>query len=49
MIVLNFTFTSVCKTKLAKYFDPDQNDWDLYLPSIVYAFNTSVPRSKSQT
>ena len=35
-------FNATFAAQLAKYFDPDRNDWDLYLPSIVYAYNTSV-------
>lgn len=35
-------FNATFAAQLAKYCGPDQNDWDLYLPSIVYAYNTSV-------
>lgn len=35
-------FNATFATQLAKYCNSDQTDWDLYLPSIVYAYNTSV-------
>ena len=35
-------FNATFAAQLAKYCDPEKTDWDLYLPSIVYAYNTSV-------
>ncbi|CAF1497794.1 unnamed protein product [Adineta ricciae] len=35
-------FNATFSAQLAKYCHPDRHDWDLYLPSIVYAYNTSV-------
>ena len=35
-------FNATFAAQLAKYCDPDGTDWDIYLPSIVYAYNTSV-------
>ncbi|CAF1437935.1 unnamed protein product [Rotaria sp. Silwood1] len=35
-------FNATFAAQLAKYCDPEQSDWDLYLPSIVYAYNTSI-------
>ncbi|CAF4081208.1 unnamed protein product, partial [Rotaria magnacalcarata] len=35
-------FNATFASQIAKYCDPDRTDWDVYLPSIVYAYNTSV-------
>jgi hypothetical protein len=35
-------FNATFAAQLAKYCHPDRHDWDLYLPSIVYAYNTSI-------
>ncbi|CAF2802509.1 unnamed protein product [Rotaria sp. Silwood2] len=35
-------FNATFAAQIAKYCDPDRNDWDIYLPSVVYAYNTSV-------
>ncbi|CAF1691073.1 unnamed protein product, partial [Adineta ricciae] len=35
-------FNATFAAQLAKYCHPNRQDWDLYLPSIVYAYNTSI-------
>ena len=35
-------FNATFAAQLAKYCDAEETDWDLYLPSIVYAYNTGV-------
>ena len=35
-------FNATFAAQLAKYCDSEKTDWDLYLPSVVYAYNTSV-------
>lgn len=35
-------FNATFATQLAKYCDSEKTNWDRYLPSIVYAYNTSV-------
>ncbi len=35
-------FNATFCTQLAKYYDEDKDDWDNYLQSIVYAYNTGV-------
>lgn len=35
-------FNATFATQLAKYCDSERNDWDCYLPSIIYAYNTSI-------
>ncbi|CAF1483144.1 unnamed protein product [Rotaria sordida] len=35
-------FNATFQAQLAKYSEPERTDWDFYLPSIVYAYNTSV-------
>ncbi|CAF3004538.1 unnamed protein product [Rotaria sp. Silwood2] len=35
-------FNATFAAQLAKYCNSEKTDWDLYLPSIVYAYNTSV-------
>ncbi|CAF2848289.1 unnamed protein product [Rotaria sp. Silwood2] len=35
-------FNATFAVQLAKYCDSEKTDWDLYLPSIVYAYNTSI-------
>ena len=35
-------FNATFAAQLAKYCDLERTDWDVYLPSIVYAYNTSV-------
>ncbi|CAF3929700.1 unnamed protein product [Rotaria sp. Silwood1] len=35
-------FNATFAAQLAKYCNSEKTDWDLYLPSIVYAYNTSL-------
>ncbi|CAF3559432.1 unnamed protein product [Rotaria sp. Silwood1] len=35
-------FNATFAAQLAKYCNSEKTDWDLYLPSLVYAYNTSV-------
>ncbi|CAF1480231.1 unnamed protein product [Adineta ricciae] len=35
-------FNATFAAQLAKYCHPNRHDWDLYLPSIVYAYNTRI-------
>ena len=35
-------FNATFCTQLAKYYDENINDWDMYLQSIVYAYNTGI-------
>ncbi len=34
---------------LSKYISPNQKDWDIYLPMLVSAYNTSTHESTKQT
>ena len=36
------SFNATFVAQLAKYCDSEKSDWDLYLPSVVYAYSTSV-------
>ena len=38
-------FNATFAAQLAKYSAPHRSDWDLYLPSVVYAYNTSAHSS----
>jgi hypothetical protein len=38
-------FNATFCTQLAKYYDEDKDDWDDYLQSIVYAYNTGIHAS----
>ncbi|CAF4697760.1 unnamed protein product, partial [Rotaria socialis] len=42
-------WNSTFVTQLAKFFNDDHNNWDTYLPSIVYAYNNSVHHSSGFT
>ncbi|CAF1393603.1 unnamed protein product [Adineta ricciae] len=35
-------FNATFCTQLAKYYDENKNDWDMYLQPTIYAYNTSV-------
>ena len=38
-------FNATFCTQLAKYYDEDKDDWDVYLQSVVYAYNTGIHAS----
>jgi transposase InsO family protein len=42
-------WNSTFATQLAKYCNADRNNWDIYLPSIVYAYNHGVHHSTGFT
>ena len=42
-------WNSTFVTQIAKYCNTDQNNWDTFLPSIVYAYNNGIHRSTGFT